>query len=377
MWSGSTEALPMREASVSNMSEQLRRTPLTDFHESAGAKMADFAGWQMPLEYPTGVLAEHKCVREACGLFDVSHMGVVRIRGERGFQAANELLTNDLSRLSQGQVQYTMLCNSDGGVIDDILASRLGPEEILLVPNAGNTARVVSQLSAALPPDTVEDRSGATAIIAVQGPRSAEIVAALGLPADHDYMSLLSVDTDGRELVVSRTGYTGEHGYELIVPVDSARPIWDELIAAGALPCGLGSRDTLRTEMGYALHGQDLSEQITPVEAGLSWAVAWDKATFAGARALRVQRADGPRRRLRGIRLVDRGVLRPGMTVTRGGIDVGVTTSGTFSPTLRKGVGLALLEVSVGLNEEVQVSVRGRALVALTTKPPFVASSPK
>jgi aminomethyltransferase len=359
------------------MSQMSKTTPLTASHEAAGAKMADFAGWLMPLEFSSGVLAEHKFVRDSCGLFDVSHMGVVRVRGGHAIAALNRLLTNDLNRLKPGQIQYTMLCNFDGGVIDDLLASRLGAEEILLVPNAGNTAQVVSEISRALPSGSVEDQSATTAIIAVQGPRSTDVVTALGLPVPAEYMTVVAAELDDDDLLVSRSGYTGECGYELILPASAAKRVWDDLIAAGAQPCGLGSRDTLRTEMGYALHGQDLTEQISPVEAGLAWAVAWDKDTFTGAEVLREQRAKGPQRRLRGIRLVDRGVVRPGMPVVRDGTQVGITTSGTFSPTLKQGIGLALVDSLVGLAEEVEVSVRSRKLAAVTVRPPFVDSSPK
>jgi aminomethyltransferase len=337
--------------------------------------MLDFAGWLMPMEYPSGVLAEHKAVRTSCGLFDVSHMGCLRVRGAGAVVLLNLILTNDLKKLQEGQVQYTLMCDESGGVIDDMLATRVAPEEILIVPNAANTARVVAELEALLPQGSLTDIGAETAIIAVQGPDSPKLIATLGLPSDHEYMSAVWANYRGREVLVSRTGYTGELGYELIVPGPTGRLIWDELIAAGAAPCGLSCRDTLRTEMGYALHGQDLTESITPLEAGLSWAVGWDKDEFGGAEALRKQREIGPDLRLRGLKLTGRGVLRAGMEVVQDGVVAGNTTSGTFSPTLQQGVGLALLRADVGLDEDVTVSVRGRMLAARTVRPPFVPSS--
>lgn len=351
------------------------QTPLADLHQMGGAKIVDFAGWLMPMEYPSGVLAEHDAVRASCGMFDVSHMGCLRVRGVEAIALLNRMLTNDLAELRMGQVQYTLMCNEVGGVIDDMLTSRVAPDEILIVPNAANTARVISELTAVLPAGSLADIGAETVIIAVQGPDSPQLVASLGLPTDHAYMTVVTATHHGSELLVSRTGYTGELGYELIAGRAAGRRIWNELLNAGAVPCGLSSRDTLRTEMGYALHGQDLSEAITPVEAGLGWAVGWGKDEFVGAEALRSQRATGPARRLRGLKLSQRGVLRPGLEVLRNGVVVGETTSGTFSPTLKTGVGLALLSSDVGVGEEVAVSVRGRMLAARTVRPPFVPSS--
>lgn len=367
--------MPQDSETPVNPSSSVLETPLTGLHESVGAKMVDFAGWRMPMEYASGVLAEHKAVRTSCGLFDVSHMGCLRVRGSRAIGSLNLLLTNDLEQLAVGQVQYTLMCNEAGGVIDDMLATRLAPDEVLIVPNAANTARVISELSVSLPEASVTDIGAETAIIAVQGPDSPDLVAGLGLPTDHQYMTAVSATYRDSDVLVSRTGYTGELGYELIAPGATGRRIWDELIAAGAVPCGLSSRDTLRTEMGYALHGQDLDETTTPVEAGLGWAVGWDKEGFVGAEALRSQRERGPARRLRGLKLSGRGVLRADLEVLQDGVVVGKTTSGTFSPTLKAGVGLALLDSGIGLDEGVSVSVRGRMLSARTLRPPFVPSS--
>lgn len=367
---------------------ELRKTPLHSRHEAAGAKTADFGGWDMPIEYQ-GVVAEHTAVRTAVGLFDVSHMGKVRIHGPGAASFLNSVLANDLDRVSSGQAQYTMLCNEAGGVVDDLIVYRWGDDEVFMIPNAANAASVVAALQAAAPAGVyVDDHHDDHGIIAVQGPRSAELIRAMGLPAEHDYMTMVSADFRGEPLIVCRTGYTGEHGYELVAPAGVLGDLWDALLEAGAalgaVPAGLGARDTLRTEMGYPLHGQDISPAITPVEAMLGWAVGWDKPAFAGRDALTTLRAAGPRRRLRGLLALDRGIPRPHMEVRRpsgdpdrplGGEPVGEVTSGTFSPTLKQGVGLALLDSSIALDDVVVVDVRGRASSFRVVKPPFVETS--
>lgn len=332
----------------------------------------------MPLEYPSGTVTEHKAVRSGCGLFDVSHMGTVYVRGPEAITALNGLLTNDIDRLADQEVQYSLLCNEAGGVIDDMLVTRLSPSLVMIVPNAANTEAVVSVVCESVGAESVLDVSAETAIIAVQGPSSASVLAELGLPTDHEYMTVASAEFDGIEITVSRTGYTGERGYELMAPNAIAPALWEEIQDSPRVaPAGLGARDTLRTEMGYALHGQDISPTTTPVEALLSWAVAWDKPHFAGAAALRKQREQGAGRKLRGIRLTGRGVPRPGMAVLLNGEPVGQFTSGTFSPSLREGIGLALLDSAVQLGDGVAVDVRGRKIAAEVVRPPFVASSPK
>ena len=364
----------------------LKRTPLYERHLAAGAKTADFGGWDMPIEYD-GVVAEHTAVRTAVGLFDVSHMGKVRIHGPGAGEFLNGVLANDLDRISAGQAQYSMLLNADGGVVDDLILYRWADDEIFLIPNAANAASVVAALWAAAPDAvTVDDHHDDHGIIAVQGPRSRELLDVLGLPSDHDYMTMASTEFGGEPVIVCRTGYTGEHGYELVAPVVVLGDLWDALLAAGAdlgvVPAGLGARDTLRTEMGYPLHGQDISPRITPVEAMLGWAIGWDKPRFAGREALAAQRAAGPPRRLRGLLALDRGIPRPHMQVRRvdaatplGGEVVGEVTSGTFSPTLKQGIGLALLDSSIEVGDEVVVDVRGRASRFSVVKPPFVTPS--
>ena len=359
----------------------LRRTALTETHRAAGAKMADFGGWEMPIEYPTGVVAEHAAVRTAVGVFDVSHMGKLVVAGPGAVASLNRLLANDLDRIDSGQAQYSMLCDDSGGVVDDLIAYRVSADEVRIVPNAANATAVRDALVAGLPESvTVTDLHSDEGILAIQGPGSRDVMVDLGLLAtakDLPYMAFAAAEFAGEPAVVCRTGYTGEHGYEVILPVAALAALW-AAVAARATPCGLGARDTLRTEMGYPLHGQDLSTSITPVEAGLSWAVGWDKEVFSGREALVTQRADGRSRALRGLLLQGRGVPRPHMAVQGAdGTAVGETTSGTFSPTLRVGVALALVDPGLTFGDEVTIDIRGRAVPAAVVRMPFVGSSPK
>jgi aminomethyltransferase len=365
------------------MTTDLLRSPLHDRHVALGAKLADFGGWEMPIEYGAsggGVLREHAAVREAVGVFDVSHLGKARLRGAGAADFVNATLTNDLGRIAPGQAQYTLCCDdASGGVVDDLIAYLFGPEHVFLVPNAANTGEVVRRLAAAAPAGVgVTDEHRDFGVLAVQGPRSAELLGKLGLPHEHDYMSFTVSEWDGAELVVCRTGYTGEHGYELLPPAGRAGALWDALLDAGrplgAMPCGLGARDTLRTEMGYPLHGQDLSLDITPVQARSGWAVGWKKPAFWGRDALVAEKERGPARLLWGIEALERGIPRAHQPVLAGADRVGEVTSGTFSPTLKKGIGLALLDTAAGLGEgaEVVVDVRGRPAPVRVVKPPFV-----
>jgi len=361
--------------------DDLQQGPLHDRHIALGAKLADFGGWHMPIEYPGGgVLKEHVAVREAVGVFDVSHLGKGAVRGPGAVDFVNDRLTNDLRRIGPGQAQYTLCCDAtSGGVVDDLIAYVRSKDEVFLIPNAANSSQVVSRLQADAPAGIeVEDLHRTLAVLAVQGPRSRELVAALGLPTDHDYMSFTSAEWRGLPVVVCRTGYTGELGFELLPRWEDAGAVWDALLehgaALGVLPCGLGARDTLRTEMGYPLHGQDLSLDITPVQARSGWAVGWDKPRFWGRDALLAEKEAGPRRVLRGLQALHRGIPRSHMTVTRDGRPVGEVTSGTFSPTRRIGIGLALLDASVTEGDEVQVDVRGRPSPMLVVRPPFVPS---
>jgi aminomethyltransferase len=368
------------------MSEQgFVRSPLYDRHVALGAKLAGFGGWEMPIEYAGGgVLKEHAAVREAVGVFDVSHLGKATVRGPGAAGYVNATLSNDLGRIQPGKAQYTLCCDdATGGVVDDLIAYQHADDDVFLVPNAANTAEVVRRLAEAAPPSVaVTDRHREYAVLAVQGPRSADLLGRLGLPADHQYMSFTESVWNGRPVVVCRTGYTGEHGYELLPEWDGSGALWDALLAAGqdlgVRPCGLGARDTLRTEMGYPLHGQDLSLQVTPVQARAGWAVGWSKPAFWGRDVLAKEKEAGPPRLLWGLDSTDRGIPRPHLPVLRaeGGEPVGEVTSGTFSPTLRRGIGLALLSTAagVGAGDEVVVDVRGRPSRMRVTKPPFVPS---
>jgi aminomethyltransferase len=363
----------------------LRRSPLHDRHTALGAKLADFGGWEMPIEYASsggGVLKEHEAVRERVGLFDVSHLGKATVAGPDAREFVNACLTNDLGRIAPGQAQYTMCCDESGGVVDDLIAYLVDDDEVLLVPNAANTAEVVRRLTADAPSGiTVTGQHEQFGVLAVQGPRSAEVLTRLDLPADQEYMSYADATFDGRPVRICRTGYTGEHGYELIPAWADAPTLWDALLEVvtelDGRPAGLGARDTLRTEMGYPLHGQDLSVEISPVQARAGWAVGWKKEAFWGRAALSAERAAGPGRTLWGIASLDRGIPRPHMSLLAAdGTPVGEVTSGTFSPTLKKGIGLALVATAAGLGEgdEAVVEVRGRKVPVQIVKPPFVPS---
>ena len=360
------------------MTDQLLHGPLEDRHRQQGASFAEFGGWLMPVSY-AGTVSEHNATRSTVGLFDVSHLGKALIRGPGAAQFVNSALTNDLGRIEPGKAQYTLCCNDSGGVIDDLIAYFVGPDEIFLVPNAANTAAVVAALQSAAPAElTVSDRHRSFAVLAVQGPRSTDVLAELGLPTDMDYMGYADAELEAVPVRVCRSGYTGEHGYELLPPWDSSGVVFDALLAAvtradGQL-AGLGARDTLRTEMGYPLHGHELSADISPLQARCGWAIGWKKDAFFGRDALLAEKSAGPRRLLRGLRMRGRGVLRPGLTVLAGGNPVGVTTSGTFSPTLQAGIALALIDTDAGVEDgqEVTVDVRGRAAECEVVKPPFV-----
>ncbi|HEY7858660.1 MAG TPA: glycine cleavage system aminomethyltransferase GcvT [Candidatus Nanopelagicales bacterium] len=356
-------------------------SPLHERHVALGAKLGDFGGWSMPLEYAGGgVVAEHTAVRELVGMFDVSHLGKALVRGPGAAAYLNDVLTNDLGRIGPGQAQYTLLCNDTGGVVDDLIAYLRSPDEVFLIPNAANTAEVVRVVAATAPAGIeVRDQHTDHAILAVQGPESAAVLEQIGLPTALAYMAFADGAVGTGRIVVCRTGYTGEHGYELVVPWADAGTWWDLLAGAGVRPCGLGARDTLRTEMGYSLHGHELSPDISPVQARSGWAVGWTKAAFRGRDALLAERADGPRRRSWGLLALERGIPRQHMTVLSepGETVIGEVTSGTFSPTLKQGIALALLDTAsgIGAGDEVVVDVRGRPSRFQVVVPPFVDRS--
>ena len=343
--------------------------------------MADFGGWLMPIEYPgAGVLAEHTAVRERVGLFDVSHLGKASVIGSGALDFLNTQTTNDINRIVDGQAQYTMLCNPDGGVVDDLIVYRNSVDDLFLIPNASNTTDVVNIIKAAAPAGiVVENLHEKFAVLALQGPKAAAVIESLGVTPTMDYMAFAHISIAGCDVILCRTGYTGEHGYELVPSWGDASTVWDALVEAmkpfEGLVCGLGARDTLRTEMGYPLHGHELSLEITPVQAGSTWAVGWKKETFRGSDALRAEKEAGPLRILRGLQSTDRGIPRAGMDVKNSdGKVIGVITSGTFSPSLKKGIALALVEPNYAIGDKVVVDVRGRESIAQVVALPMVES---
>jgi aminomethyltransferase len=360
------------------VTDNLLHGPLEDRHRALGAGFAEFGGWLMPVSY-AGTVAEHTATRSTVGLFDVSHLGKALVKGPGAAAYVNSALTNDLNRIGPGKAQYTLCCNESGGVIDDLIAYYVADDEIFLVPNAANTAAVVAELARHAPAGlTITDEHRSYAVLAVQGPKAAEIVAGLGLPTTMDYMGYADSEVAGVPTRVCRTGYTGEHGFELLPEWDRAGAVFDVLVeavrAAGGEPAGLGARDTLRTEMGYPLHGHELSLDISPLQARTGWAVGWKKDAFWGRDALLAEKQAGPTRLLRGLKALGRGVLRADLTVLNGDSPIGVTTSGTFSPTLKVGIALALIDTAAGIEDgaTVTVDVRGRALECEVVNPPFV-----
>jgi aminomethyltransferase len=347
----------------------------------------------MPVQY-AGILQEHKAVREAVGLFDVSHLGTFLIEGEAAADYLNTRVSNDLNKITPGHAQYTLLLDASGGVVDDMIVYLFAPDHVMVIPNASNADEVLSRLMDSSP-DHLRwtNRHTADGIIAIQGPRSAEVMeAAFGhnssvrgpdLSHGMGYMSFeradLVAESVSVSLTVCRTGYTGELGYELVVPAADMKTVWTWLMergeAYGIQPCGLGARDTLRTEMGYPLHGQDLSLEISPVEARVGWAVGWKKDSFDGDEAVRTQRRHGVSRTLMGIRACGRGIPRAHMSVIdENGEKIGEVTSGTFSPTLNVGIGLAFLPPETQIGDKVTVEVRSRHEEFEVVKLPFVPS---
>ena len=359
----------------------MKHSPLHQQHVDRGAKMADFGGWLMPIDYPdTGTLVEHAAVRERVGIFDVSHLGKASVKGEGALEFLNAAFTNDLNRISDGQAQYTMMCNSQGGVIDDLIVYRNSPEDFFLVPNASNTTEVVAGLRA-LADSTIEivNLHEDFGVIAVQGPKSADVLRSLGVDTNLDYMSFSHVSIADVAVILCRTGYTGELGFEIIPSWRGAHQVWNAIVDAmkpfDGVVCGLGARDTLRTEMGYPLHGHELSLEITPVEANANWAVGWNKSHFTGSDVLRIQRSEGASRKLQGLKCIGRGIPRSHMTVkTMDGESIGEVTSGTFSPTLKNGIALALISPKFVVGDHLLIDVRGKDCEVEVVKLPFVPS---
>jgi aminomethyltransferase len=343
--------------------------------------MADFGGWLMPIEYPSsGVIAEYSAVRERVGIFDVSHLGKISLKGEGALNFLNQMVTNDLSRITASQAQYTLLCNEDGGVVDDLIVYRNSDTDLFLVPNASNTAAVFEILKASAPASVeVKNLHTEFGVIAVQGPDSVKVLNQLGIKAEMDYMAFVNTEIDNSPIILCRTGYTGELGFEIIPRWADAEKVWDKLIEVveklNGTPCGLGARDILRTEMGYPLHGHELSLQISPVEAAAGWAVGWSKAEFKGRKVLSDQKENGTKLKLKAILSLDRGIPRKDMQVKNlSGEVIGVVTSGTFSPGLKKGIGLALINSEVIKGDNVLIDVRGTDCQFEVVGLPFVPS---
>ena len=348
---------------------EVRRSPLDALHRELGAKMVPFGGWEMPLSYPTGTIAEHMACRTDAAIFDVSHLGTVRLEGASAFDLLQRELTNDLRKIAPGRAQYTHACNDRGGVADDIIVWWLDENTFDVMPNASNTERIRSVIGGS---DVTNDR----AILAVQGPRARQRLATVSPDAaDVKRFRVARVEILGIECFVAGTGYTGEDGVELAVPIDHAPRIARALVESGATMAGLGARDTLRLEAGLPLHGHELSGDITTLEANLGWVIGWEKSEFRGREALAKQRELGVDRLLCGLRTEGRRPPRDGARVLTGGVDVGVVTSGNFSPVLGCGIAFALLTPAMtNVGREVTVQVRDSALVGRVATTPFVAS---
>ena len=350
-----------------------RRSPLLELHTELGAKLTEFAGWQMPLQYE-GIIAEHNAVRNDAGLFDVSHLGKLRVAGEGTRDALQEALTVDVAALPVGRATYSLVLEDDAGCIDDVFVYRVDESEWLVVPNAANVGAVAEAIARS--GGSPVDEWDRWAILALQGPRSFAVFekAFPGTGASElELHAWRHMEIDGVEAMVARTGYTGERGFEIYAPAEASGRCFRALIAAGARPVGLGARDTLRLEMGYALYGHELSRSINPLEAGLGWAVAWET-PFRGRKPLEDVRASGPRRRLFGIRCTDKGVPRQHYEVFVGDRAVGEVTSGNYSPTLACGIALALgpAKEIPEPGETAEVDARGRRIQGDIVKQPFI-----
>jgi aminomethyltransferase len=344
-----------------------RRSPLDAAHRALGAKMVPFSGWEMPLSYPTGTLAEHRTCRTGAVAFDVSHLGTVRLDGGGAYDAIQAALTNDLGKIEPGRAQYTHLLDDDGSVLDDIIVWWVRPDEFHVMPNAANTERVRAAIGGH---DTTAER----AIIAVQGPEARRWLSDVSPEAAAvGRFRVAEVKWRGATCIVAGTGYTGEDGVEIAVPTDVAADLWEAILDAGILPAGLGARDTLRLEAGLPLHGHELGRGITPAQAGLDWVVSWTKGDFRGRDALEAERKRGIERILRGLEVDGRQPPRAEYKVVMDGAVIGEVTSGNFSPTLNRGIALAFLPPPVKAGASVSVDARGSRLPATVVYPPFVS----
>jgi aminomethyltransferase len=349
-----------------------RRTPLYEEHKAAGARLIDFAGWEMPVQY-SGVKAEHQAVRNEVGLFDVSHMGEVVFRGPDAEKAVQRLVTRDVSRQEVGQAGYSAACYEDGGTVDDVIVYKR-PEDFLVVVNAANREKDFEHFQENVADLDVEvsDESDNWALLALQGPKAAELLQGM-IDADLSSMKpfrFVEGEIGGIEAIISRTGYTGEDGFELYLKPEGASPLWRKLLESGATPAGLGARDTLRLEAGMCLYGNELSPEITPLEAGIGFAVHLDKEPeFIGQAALREEKEEGLRQKIVGFKLEGRGIPRHEYPVAVEGETVGHVTSGTLSPTLGEPIGLALVPPEI--EDEFEVVIRGKRVPARAVPLPF------
>jgi len=354
-----------------------KETALVDKHRELGAKLIEFAGWLMPVQY-SGLVDEHTTVREAVGLFDVSHMGEIWFRGPEGVKAADRLVTNNVTSLKPGTCLYTPMCNERGGIVDDFLVYRVGAD-VLFVVNASNTDKDHEWILSHCEKDIrIENLSAETVELALQGPRTEDVLKSVGLG------NLLSfernwhtnVTLQGMEVLASRTGYTGEDGFEFYYKKNGSDKIWNALFDAGKSfgikPIGLGARDTLRFEMGYCLYGNDIDDDTTPLEAGLGWTVKLDKGEFIGKESLLEQKAGGLKKKLVGMEILENAIPRKGCPVTLEGKEIGVVTSGTFSPSLHKGLAMGYVRPESSVpGTELSIVVRGKSFRARVTKLPF------
>jgi aminomethyltransferase len=360
----------------------MNQTPLIEQHRTHGAKLVDFAGWEMPIQYAS-VVDEYHTVRSAAGLFDVSHMGRITVAGQGSLVFLQRLTTNDISSLAPGQAHYSMVCNEKGGIKDDIFVYRIGATEYLLCVNASNREKIATWLSTHQTADdrcVIQDETTAIAQIAVQGPASRDILVAAGAPDIGELKMHHCRDTQvaGINCFVARTGYSGELGYELNVSAAHATELWRHLLATGApkrlKPAGLGARDLLRLEMAYLLYGNDISEDTTPIEAGAAWTVAFDKGDFLGRQALHAQAQEGPALRLIAFELLEKSVPRHGFRIVdrESSQPIGEVTSGNLSPLLQKGIGLGYVPSAYAVpGTIISIDIRGKLVPAIIVKPPF------
>jgi aminomethyltransferase len=364
--------------------ENLKKTPLFEVHVESGARMVAFSGWSMPVQY-TGVIDEHQTVRTAVGLFDVSHMGEVELKGPRALEVTNRIITNDVSKIVDGQALYTVMCRPDGGIVDDLVVYRMSSDHVFICVNAANREKDFAWIKEQANNDCqVINASDDWAQIAVQGPKAAELVKRLADTSTDDIKTyhFKRGNVAGKSAIISRTGYTGEDGFELYVASKDGPHVWRALIDKGkdlgVKPAGLGARDSLRLEMRYALYGNDIDDHTNPIEAGLGWVVKLDKPDFLAKKTLEKVKSEGPKRKLVGFEMVDRGIARHGYPVVKDGKKIGEVTSGTMGPSIDKAIGMAYVPAELsGIGTEIDVEIRGKPVKAKVVKTPFYQRPPQ